>query len=348
MADEPNVITDEMRAAVGKESEPSVREVDRTQIRLFANSLVGHTDPIDYDVEAAKAAGYRDLPAPPGYLGTPVFMPGMPARAAQEFEPAIPMNRRLNGGTEIEYFGDIVAGDVLTATSHIASFTQTKGSIGTMLVITERRPCTRTPAAMLSPLAPARASATSRIQTPGCGVRPRSLQPGCLVADDVQTGGIAWPTNPSSRRRCALPSARNPSPRFAKSTVPRARLFARSVGHSDPVYYEVEAARAAGYRDLPAPPGYLGTPLFNPANPARWIAAPEPAVPLTRGLNGGTEFEYFEDIVAGDVLTATTQLADIAEARGSLGVMLITTTRTTFRNAAGRIVATETGKIIRY
>ena len=137
MAEEPNVITDEMRAAVGKESEPSVREVDRTQIRLFARS-VGHTDPIYYDVEAAKAVGYRDLPAPPGYLGTPVFQPGQPARAAQEFQPAIPMNRRLNGGTEIEYFGDIVAGDVLTATSHIASFTQTKGSIGTMLVITTK------------------------------------------------------------------------------------------------------------------------------------------------------------------------------------------------------------------
>ena len=146
--------------------------------------------------------------------------------------------------------------------------------------------------------------------------------------------------------RAAIGTESEPEIREVDRT--QVRLFARSVGHSDPVYYEVEAARAAGYRDLPAPPGYLGTPLFNPANPARWIAAPEPAVPLTRGLNGGTEFEYFEDIVAGDVLTATTQLADIAEARGSLGVMLITTTRTTFRNAAGRIVATETGKIIRY
>jgi acyl dehydratase len=136
MADD-DLITDEMRAAVGKEGEPSVREVDRTQIRLFARS-VGHTDPIYYDVEAAKAAGYRDLPAPPGYLGTPIFTPGAPARAATEFQPSRPMNRRLNGGTEIEYLGDIVAGDVLTATSHIASFTQTKGSIGDMLITTTK------------------------------------------------------------------------------------------------------------------------------------------------------------------------------------------------------------------
>lgn len=126
------------------------------------------------------------------------------------------------------------------------------------------------------------------------------------------------------------------------------RLFARSVGHTDPIYYDVEAAKAAGYRDLPAPPGYLGTPVYHPAKPPRFLEAPQPKVPLTRGLNGGTEFEYFEDIVAGDVLTATTRLADIQERGGSLGVMLITTTITTFRNQDGRIVATETGRIIRY
>ncbi len=134
MADTEDLITDEMRAAVGVESAPSIREVDRTQIRLFARS-VGHADPVYYDVDAAKAAGFSDLPAPPGFLGTPVFNPNVPAPAgARELQPAKPMNRRLNGGTEIEYLAPIVAGDVLTVTSHIASFEQTKGSIGDMII----------------------------------------------------------------------------------------------------------------------------------------------------------------------------------------------------------------------
>lgn len=133
MADE-DLITDEMRAAVGVESAPTVREIDRTQIRLFARS-VGHTDPVYYDVDAAKAAGFADLVAPPGYLGTPVFDPNVPAApGARELQPKKPMNRRLNGGTEIEYVRPVVAGDVLTVTSHIASFEQTKGSIGDMLI----------------------------------------------------------------------------------------------------------------------------------------------------------------------------------------------------------------------
>ena len=72
MSDETqeSLITDEMRAAVGKESDPTTLEIDKTSVRMFARA-VGYTDPVYYDEEAAKAAGYRSLPAPPGYLGTP-------------------------------------------------------------------------------------------------------------------------------------------------------------------------------------------------------------------------------------------------------------------------------------
>lgn len=139
MADElPPLVTDEMRALVGKESAPSTSEVDKTAIRMFARS-VGHVDPIYYDEVAAKAAGYRGLVAPPGYLGTPVFNPASASRRGGGGmfggpEPSRPLRRVLNGGTEIEYFDDICAGDVLTSTSHVASYEETKGSLGEMLI----------------------------------------------------------------------------------------------------------------------------------------------------------------------------------------------------------------------
>ena len=126
------------------------------------------------------------------------------------------------------------------------------------------------------------------------------------------------------------------------------RLFARSVGHEDPIYYDVEAAKAAGYRDLPAPPGYLGTPVYQPGKAYAGMEMPEPKTRLTRGLNGGTEFEYYGDIVAGDVLTSVTRLVEFQERSASLGTMLITTTETDFRNANGDLVAKEIGRIIRY
>lgn len=129
------------------------------------------------------------------------------------------------------------------------------------------------------------------------------------------------------------------------------RLFARSVGYTDPVYYDLEAARSAGYRDLPCPPGYLGTPVFRPQSidpEIEAVLALRPSRPLTRQLNGGTEFEYFDDICAGDVLTASSSIADLAERTASLGPMLIVTSKTEFTNAAGKLVAILTGTGIRY
>ncbi len=134
----PSVITGEMRAAVGVESEPYPVEVTTSHVRLFARA-VGHTDPVYYDEDAARAAGYRNLPAPPGYLGTPIFDPtkcdptfGAPRRGVRSFH--VPYRRVLNGGTEIEYHDTICAGDRLMMSSRIASFDEKVGSLGPMLI----------------------------------------------------------------------------------------------------------------------------------------------------------------------------------------------------------------------
>ncbi len=141
---QPSLITDEMRAHIGKRGEPVIHEVDKTSVRMFARA-VGHTDPVFYDEEAAKAAGYRSLPAPPGYLGTPIFDPrysdptfGGRRGQGQGPQPSRPLKRILNGGTEIEYFDDICAGDTLTAVSYVADYQERKGSIGEMLITTTK------------------------------------------------------------------------------------------------------------------------------------------------------------------------------------------------------------------
>ena len=141
MADEPefeSVITDEMRAAIGKESPPATLEVDKTGCRMFARA-VGHTDLIFYDEEHAKSNGYRNVVAPPGFFGTPVFRPGGGrGRGGPDGTGfSIPYKRVLNGGTDYEYFDSVCAGDTLTSTTKISGFTERTGSIGPML-ITER------------------------------------------------------------------------------------------------------------------------------------------------------------------------------------------------------------------
>lgn len=132
-----SVITDEMRQIVGKESEPVTLEVDRTGCRMFARA-VGHTDLIFYDEEYARSRGYRSIVAPPGFTGTPVYVPGS-ARAVGEvggLSFRVPYKRVLNGGTEYEYLDTICAGDVLTATTKITGFQERAGSLGPMLITT--------------------------------------------------------------------------------------------------------------------------------------------------------------------------------------------------------------------
>lgn len=134
-----SLITDELRAAIGKEGEPVTVEVDKTTIRCFARA-VGHTDLIYYDEEYAKRKGHRSIVAPPGFLGHPVYIPQMGdaigARGLTHL-PSIKATRVLNGGTEFEYSGeDVCAGDVLTKVTKIADVQERSGSLGKMLFIT--------------------------------------------------------------------------------------------------------------------------------------------------------------------------------------------------------------------
>lgn len=91
-------ITDQMKAQIGKESSPWTYEVTTTSVRAFARG-VGYADPVYFDVEAATKAGYRSLPTPPTYLGTPVFIPGKsddtfsgPVGSGPTFEYALRMS----------------------------------------------------------------------------------------------------------------------------------------------------------------------------------------------------------------------------------------------------------------
>lgn len=110
-------ITQAMRDSLGVEEPPVLYEVDKSGIRLFARA-VGHTDPVYYDEECARARGFRSLPAPEGFLGVAVV--------AGETS-----GRLLNGGNEYHYYGiPICAGDVLSAVARTLDFWEQSGPLG--------------------------------------------------------------------------------------------------------------------------------------------------------------------------------------------------------------------------
>jgi hypothetical protein len=135
-------ITDEMRSQIGKESEPWEYEVTTTSVRMYARGI-GSEDPIHYDVDFAKSQGFRNIVAPLGYIGTPVYAPGkndptfgFPRR---EGGPRlnIPFRGLLDGGTETEYFDVICAGDTLVETSHLADLKLREGGRPMLFVTNE-------------------------------------------------------------------------------------------------------------------------------------------------------------------------------------------------------------------
>jgi acyl dehydratase len=126
-----SVITDEMRNAIGVESEPSIFEIEKEPIRRFAESI-GDTNPLYHDEAYAKAKGYRGLVAPPAFMGQYAFAVkfGMPKATF-----ARPFVRQLNGGSEYEFHKPICSGDVISATTKTADVRERDGRMGKMLII---------------------------------------------------------------------------------------------------------------------------------------------------------------------------------------------------------------------
>ena len=139
-------------------------------------------------------------------------------------------------------------------------------------------------------------------------------------------------------------------------TTTGVRMWARCIGYTDRVFYDSETARQRGYRDLPAPPGYLGTGVFNPRvldadyDPSAEVGSRNLS-PYSLILNGGTEVEYTGiAICAGDVLTSVSAVAGFTERYSSAlnSPMLVQNSVTTHRNQDGEVVAVTRGTMLSY
>jgi acyl dehydratase len=92
------------------------------------------------------------------------------------------------------------------------------------------------------------------------------------------------------------------------------REYAAATGETDPVCLEPDAARAAGYADVVAPPMFAvvySAPSLGPA-----VLDPEVGIDFAALVHGGQEFAWGPPVVAGDEVTTTAVVKDISERRG--------------------------------
>ena len=101
--------------------------------------------------------------------------------------------------------------------------------------------------------------------------------------------------------------------------------YAWAVGEDNPVYFDREAAKGAGFRDVVAPPMFAV--IYS------WGAVALPAVDPDVDLNfamlvhGGQEFAWGEPVCSGDLISTAASVKDISE-KGGMGFYVFETVST--------------------
>jgi acyl dehydratase len=111
--------------AVGKTYAPTVYAVGREKIKEYAHA-VGETNPLHLDVDAARAAGYRDVVAPPMFA----VVYSAPSVTPALFDPEVGINfaMMVHGGQEFVWGPLVVAGDEITTTVSVKSIEERAGN----------------------------------------------------------------------------------------------------------------------------------------------------------------------------------------------------------------------------
>jgi acyl dehydratase len=169
------------------------------------------------------------------------------------------------------------------------------------------------------------------------------------ASDPGSTGG----SRPSPRSGLLTDGLRAWIGREAVYTAPEElgrasiRYFARAVGDDNPIYTDEEAARAAGYDDVVAPPTLVceTNQYMDRRRDADGYIGHSWDLPITgcRLVRGGHSYTFAQPVRPDDVITARWRLVDIIEKRSRSGApMLLVTSVVTYTNQHGETLATNT------
>jgi acyl dehydratase len=137
-----SLITDEIRSWIGYETPPWTIEATRLDIRRFAVAT-DDLNPLYLDDDYAQKSPYGGLIAPPLFYMAPLTNPvslselrpdGLPYEGKFPIPPT-PLPRLMDGGTEIEFFAPIRAGDTLTGRCRILDIYQKDGRTGPLIFV---------------------------------------------------------------------------------------------------------------------------------------------------------------------------------------------------------------------
>ncbi len=118
------------------------------------------------------------------------------------------------------------------------------------------------------------------------------------------------------------------------------RHFALAIGDANPIYHDIDAAKAAGHRDLVAPPTFLTTLGFRRGGGP--VGDPDLGLDYSLVVHGEQKFVLHRPVYAGDALTGRTTVTDIRDVGRNEAMV----TETAVIAADGEQVATVTMTMI--
>lgn len=116
----------------------------------------------------------------------------------------------------------------------------------------------------------------------------------------------------------------------------KVREYARAVGETEPLYLDLDAARAAGHADLVAPPMFAAV-YCGPAL-ERGMFDPEVGIDFAKLVHGAQRFEWGPLVIAGDEISTVVTVKSIDE-RGGNGIYVF---ESVSKNQSGATVCAGT------
>jgi acyl dehydratase len=138
------------------------------------------------------------------------------------------------------------------------------------------------------------------------------------------------------------------------------RRYVLATDDENPLYRDEEHAKRSKYGGLIAPPFFLASyPIafgqimeeWQHNHPGELRPGGTPPVRiegLRRGVNAGSEIEWYRPYCLGDTLTWKSRISNIVQRTGRSGPMVNMTTETEFRNQRGELVAIMRGSGLRF
>ncbi|MGE2836901.1 MaoC family dehydratase N-terminal domain-containing protein [Mycobacterium sp. SMC-4] len=123
----------------------------------------------------------------------------------------------------------------------------------------------------------------------------------------------------------------------------RVAMFAKAIGETDPIYFDVEAARAAGHSDLLAPPTFVFGLDLEHSDTLGVLEAH--GVDLSTVLHGEQRFTYHGEVHAGDTLSLRAEFTDYYSKRN--GALEFLVRRSQLTSGGDLVAEMESVSVIR-